>query len=44
MHWKLLLVILVLSLSTGFALGYGVRASISYHRRAVAARYRRYWV
>jgi len=41
MHWKFLLVILVLGLSTGFAIGYGVRASISNHRRALAARYRR---
>jgi len=42
MHWKFLIVILVLGLSTGFAFGYAVRASISNHRRALAARYRSY--
>ena len=37
---KLFLVLLTLGFAMGFASGYGVRAGIPYHRRAIAKRNR----
>jgi hypothetical protein len=38
--WKLLVLIAIASAAGGFALGYGVRAGISYRRRTQAERIR----